>query len=230
MKKLLLLLCAILLAACVSDIKFDTPQPEDRPDEESIPKKLWGIYRSAQDSSLLRVSPDKLVRYINRRFVVPKTLLDSAYVINGDTSFVDTENKLIVRVAGDSVYGRFRYLDTLFDISQINVLRKFKGYYFLNKQVGSHDWNLFLMTYGRNELELVTRWSDKEIAALREITHGKSDSRDFKPSRREMAKFIMKMGSLDGERLLRIYSGDSQQEWERLTAIEPLIVKHQLPL
>lgn len=231
MKKLCPLVVCLLLAACVNDVRFERPQPEDRPNESTIAKNIGGIYRSTADSSLLYVSEQQLIRYVDRKFVVSRTLLDSAYAIKGDTAFTDTENKMIIRVEGDSVHGRFRYLDTLFDISQGNIVRKFKGYYFLNKEVRPDDWRLFLMKYKKNEIRLITSWTEKEVATLREITHDKSDETGFKPSGKEMARFIMRLGSVDGERLVRIYQGDIRKEWSRLTSItEPPILKSSPPL
>ena len=205
--KFILVFSAFIATACVTDVKFEGPQPENVSDEMLIPNAAWGVYRSVQDSSLLFISATEMVRFVNKTFKVPRALLDSAYQFKGDTVFYDEENRLDVELIGDSVYGRFHRADTIFSISPRNVLRKFKGYYFLNKQT-RNGWEVYLMTAKNNELSLVTSWREEDLAALRKITHSNDSTHRFKPSRSQIRKFILQHGLPAGEKFHRITDDD----------------------
>ncbi len=205
--KFILILGVFIAGACVSDVKFEGPQPENVPDEMLIPNSVWGVYRSVQDSSLLFISATEMVRFVNKTFKVSRTLLDSAYQFKGDTAFYDEENRLDVELVGDSVFGRFHRADTIFSISPWNVLRKYKGYYFLNKQA-SNGWEVYLMTAKNNELSLVTSWREEDLAALRKITHSNDSTHRFKPSRSQIRKFVLQHGLPAGEKFRRVTEDD----------------------
>lgn len=192
-----------MVIACVNDVKFESPQPEGVTDEVLLPQSSWGVYRSASDSSYLFISAEEIVRFTYKIFKAPRTALDSAYQIKGDTVFFDVENRLSFEVKGDSVFGAFHRADTLFTISPQNVLRKFKGYYFLNKQ-NADGWEFYLMTIRKNEIALITRWQDEDLTALRKITHTRDSVHHFKPTRRQIRKFIMNHALPAGEKFHRV--------------------------
>ncbi len=202
MKSYIVIIC-FMLVACVNDVKFESPQPEGMSDEVLMPESGWGIYRSISDSSYLFVSPEELVRFNYKSFTTPRTTLDSAYHINGDTTFYDNENHLRIEVKGDTVFGSFHRSDTIFTISPQNVLRKYKGYYFLNKQT-ANGWDVYMMTIRKNELSLVTSWRNEDLAALRKITHTSDSTHHFKPTRKQIRQFIMQHGLPAGEKFRRI--------------------------
>src|SRR5690349_12687327 len=92
------LLFVLTLAGCGDDVRFETPQPEGRGDEDAFPKKVRGAYLNTKDSSVLTITADQITRKFNTRFVLPKSNLDSSLKIKGDTSFFDTVEKLNVVV------------------------------------------------------------------------------------------------------------------------------------
>jgi len=220
--RVLIVLMLLSLVSCVEDIRFDRPQPEARPDELALPEKMYGIYRSCQDSSLLYVTPTRIIRYFNRKFTMPRESLDSAYAVRGDSIFYDAENHMWISIEGDLVRGTFRSLDTLFSISGQNVLRHDAGYYFLNREVYPDNWQIALLEYTRGEINLVTTWSEKDLEALRRITHAGDSVHHFKPSRRQMRKFIRERGLPDGEKFVRIVDGESDLEWRLYTGEFPI--------
>ncbi|MBI1767195.1 MAG: hypothetical protein HYR67_02335 [Bacteroidetes bacterium] len=195
----LILLSALILFSCGDNVKFEVPQPEGKGNEDAFPKKIRGMYRNLKDSSLLTITADQITRMYNIRFVVHKSDLDSAIKVKGDTSFYDAVEKLTVTVKGDSAYGRINYIDTLFYISSNNLLRVFKGYYYLNKMKSFNNWEVDLMQVKGKELTILSDWNESDLINMRRITHTSDSTRTFKPTRGQLKKFIREKSMKDGE-------------------------------
>lgn len=157
------------------------------------------MYRNLKDSSLLMITTDQITRKFDTRFTVHKAYLDSSMRIKRDTSFYDVQEKLTVTVKGDSVYGRIKYTDTLFYISSNNLLRIFKGYYYLNKMKSFNNWEVDLMQIKGKELTILSDWSEPDLINMRRITHTSDSTRTFKPTRSQLKKFIREKSMRDVE-------------------------------
>lgn len=200
----LIFFSTIFLVSCGDNVRFEVPQPEGKGDEEAFPKKICGTYLSSKDSSILTITTDQIIRKFNTRFAVHKSYMDSSHKIKRDTSFYDTLDKMNVVVKGDSVYGRLKYTDTLFSISQIGRLRIFKGYYFLNTEKSFNNWDVKLMTFKGKELTILHDWSEDDLIKMRQITHSRDSTRKFKPTRGQLKKFIKQKSLTDGDKYNRI--------------------------
>ncbi len=206
----------LTLVACVNEVQFESPQPEGLADEVLMPASSWGIYRSAADSSYLFISAEEVVRFTYKVFSAPRSSLDSAYQIKGDTLLFDEENRLTVEVHGDSVFGAFHRADTVFSMSPQNVLRKYKGYYFLNNKT-INGWEVYLMSIKKNDLSLITTWKKEDLEALREITHTSDNAHHFKPTRRQIRKFLMRHAFPAGEKFHRVTEPPMDNlDWKRI--------------
>jgi len=195
----LILLSVLVLYSCIDNVRFEVPQPEGKGNEDAFPKKIRGMYRNLSDSSLLTITADQITRKFDHRFSLHKSYLDSSMRIKGDTSFYDVQEKLTVTVKGDSAYGRIKYSDTLFYISSDNILRIFKGYYYLNKMKSFNNWEVDLMQIKGKELTILSDWNESDLMNMRRITHTSDSTRTFKPTRGQLKKFIREKSMRDGE-------------------------------
>ena len=86
--------------------------------------------------------------------------------------------------------------DTLFSISTDNILKKFKGYYFLNKLYNDNAWEVNKLSLEKGVLTVASISYKDDIQKLKEITETSSDttSTNFSLTRRQFKSFI----KLDG--------------------------------
>ena len=209
MRILTVILSVLLLSSCDNGVRFETPQPEGQSNEKAIPKKLIGEYFSLEDSSRLNVTFGQITKTLIRDLSLHKSELDSSdrLIFNKDSTFSQTDSKMKIDVIvkGDSVFEHFIYKDTIFDASQGDVLRKLKGYYFLNRQTTKSDWTVTKLTKTKKGLTLGSVTKKEDIDNLRELTETKSDTiKKFRPTRKQFKRFIKSNGFNDEETFLKI--------------------------
>jgi hypothetical protein len=110
-----------------------------------------------------------------------------------------------VVVKGDSVFQHMDYRDTIFSSDRGDLIRKFKGYYFLNHQTSMDNWHVTKITKGRNGLTLATVSTKEDIEKLRELTKEESDTvYNFRPTKKELRKFLKENGFNDTDTYIKI--------------------------
>lgn len=189
----------LVLASCGDLVRFEEPQPTGQSDEKRIPKKLIGQYLSLDDSAKLIIANGLIIKYSVSDFSDKVDSVDMKD-IKGDTTYSGTEEKLMfdVVVKGDSTFQRWSYYDTLFDASKGDILRKYKGHYFLNEKVSLNSWRVTTLTRIKNGIALGTISTKDDINNLRAVTESESDTAfSFRPTRKEMKKFLKSKGFSD---------------------------------
>ena len=204
-----LFLLFALLGSCDLDVRFEAPQPEGTRDESSIPKKLIGQYSGLGDSTSLDITRDLIIKKLISRLATTKMELDSSErtIYKSDTVFKISEFniKMEVSVRGDSVFTLTDYRDTLFDRTQGDILRKFKGSYFLNHQISKGNWRVTRVAIIRNGITLGTVSKKEEIEKLREISETQYDTvYNFRPTKKQLTKFLHANGFSTQETYLKI--------------------------
>ena len=209
MKILKILFAVIVLLSCENPVRFEVPQPEGKSDEKRIPRALIGEYQNVYDSSTLSVSAGLIIKSIVADLSEHKAKLDSAdrAIFKKDTTFsqIELSMKIDVVVKGDSVFQHIDLRDTIFSFRRGDVIKKYKGYYFLNHQTSSDNWYVTKLTKGRNGLMLSTVSTKEDIDMLRELTGNGSDTvYNFSPTKRELRKFLKKKGFSETDTYIRI--------------------------
>lgn len=187
-------------------VRFEAPQPEGQSNEKGIPKRLVGQYSSLNDSSKLTITDRLIIRNSIADISDKIDTLDTKGV-NVDTTYsgVDNQVKFDIKVKGDSTFQRWSYYDTIFDASRGDILRKFKGRYFLNEKVSTESWRVTTLARIDNGVTLGTVGTKEEIDNLRELTDTKSDSTfSFRPTKKELKKFLKENGFCDKDTFIKI--------------------------
>ncbi len=139
MKKLLLLFLIILCYGCGEkpdeSIDFLEPQPLTAEDSKSFNKKYQGTYVNPKDKSELIISSSRIIKIRNLPLVFSRNDLDSTFKGNKDDdkqieSSLAEDNIKLINIEGDSIYCLWAIKDTIFEISDRNLLKLFKGSYF----------------------------------------------------------------------------------------------------
>ncbi len=200
-------MAALFLFACQPPVVFNTPQPEDVAAIGGFPKRIQGEYISSADSSLLQITASSIVRTYDFYQKIHISQLDSNQQIIGDTLFdLKTNMGQLIQIEGDSIVTHEHEIDTLFAIDKQNMLKKFKGYYFLNTCFSENSWEVKKLGLSKGSLILGRINKTEDLDELRVLTESSQDSTPyaFSPKRKEFKKFIKNDGFRNNDEFLKI--------------------------
>lgn len=210
MKRLKIISTFIILTslfACESPVTFDEPQPTGIDNLSKFPKRLQGQYLNFADNSSLLVSDKLIQRIYDYDYKVHPNQLDSTLQLSGDTIIdLTTKEKTVIKREGDSLITHIHYVDTLFQMDYDNVVRKFKGYYFLNKRYDKTSWEVKKIQLTKGQLILSSISTKFDIENLKEITETQQDTvppYKFSATKKQFKQFIKNDGFSDCETFVR---------------------------
>ena len=208
MKKLFLLLAVIstilFCTSCESVVTFKEPQPIRTDALSKFPKRIQGNYLSKENTATLTISDNMILETVD---YYQKTKLDSNYKVVADTIVNIARNERHQgKLEGDSILEHIHFIDTLFLISTKQILKKFKGYYFLNSQYENEAWYVKKLSLSKGRLAISDIDSEESINLLREVTETTADttSYNFNPTRKQFKKFVRQEGFNNNESYIRI--------------------------
>jgi hypothetical protein len=206
--QIILFLIYLTVTSCEPTVSFDEPQPVNTNNLANFPKRLQGKYLSLQDSSELLIK-DKFI--IKNYYDSDKRLtseVDSNFIIKGDSVLNVIMNKMgkITR-DGDSVLIQYHFTDTLFEIDEDGVLRKFRGHYFLSTQYTHGNWTVEKVDFSKGHLSIGQIATKEEINSLNEITENPVDTiipDKYTLSKDQFREFIKRNGFSKSVNYIRI--------------------------
>ena len=199
-RKYIIYIILLFCIGCGPYIWFKVPQPEGFSNLKSFPEDIQGKYISLIDTSTIRVGSNEIIQEYRENLIMTKI---EFYEETGDTISTDTSfafaDKWDVRVMsiGDSVYIYSSKDEQIFKISDLNILREYKGYYFLNYK-DSTFWKVKILKLYNDTLEFDYILTDDDIVNILGITNVESvkdTSEDvtkyyLKPSKRQLKKIL----------------------------------------
>lgn len=200
-------LAAIILFACQPPVAFDKPQPADVAALGGFPKRIQGKYLSSEDSTFLQITANSMFRIYDFDQKIHLSQLDSSEQIIGDTLFnLKTNRGQIIQIEGDSILMHVNEVDTLFAIDELNVLKKYKGYYFVNIYMPPDTWQVKEIEISRGKLTLRGINKKEDLEQLKAITESTQDTTPyvFSPTRKQFKKFVRNKGFRDMEEFMKI--------------------------
>jgi hypothetical protein len=201
------LVIVISLIACEPQVTFTEPQPAGIDNLSKFPERLQGEYVSLNDSSTLQINQSMIRRMYDVEEKMHPSQLDSNTRLSGDTLlYVDTQQKEAIRREGDSLIVHIRYTDTIFQIDYDNVVRKYKGYYFLNKRYDKESWEVTKIEISKGELVLSGISTEMDLNNLQSITESSQDTiapYSVTAEKKQFKEFIKQDGFSDREVFVR---------------------------
>jgi len=202
----------IFVVACGPYIWFKVPQPEGEENLKAFPDELHGKYRSALDTVMIIIHPDKIIREYRENMVMSQAefMNETGDTISKDTSFMFSDNwHITIHTTGDSVKVYSTKDEELFHISEKQLLREYKGYYFLNYKDTNNYWKVKLLRLEQDSLEFDFILDEEDLQNIRNITsiETRKDSTEkstryfLDPSRRELRKILRRRAS--GEKYIK---------------------------
>jgi len=178
---------------------FMEAQPSGINNLTKFPNRLLGKYIEPKDSSILSISRSTIERTFNfsgkihLSEAVSIGILDNGFLVDKKT-----DERIPAEKIGDSIRLHFYRTDTIFNLSSKNVLRKFKGYYFLNSLRDSIFWTTKKLKLEKGKLIITIIDSVQDFQKLKPIKENKFDTvapkYKFKPTKREFRKFLKEGG------------------------------------
>ena len=196
------LISTILFYSCEPAATFDKPQPDNVSQLTIFPERLQGKYLSMDQASVLTISDKLITRLYDFDFKEHKDSLGSSYIISGDTLInVDDGTKEKISLKGDTVFQHINGTDTLFAISTDNILKKFKGYYFLSTRYSDNAWEVKKISLQNGRLTIGSFSNDYDVQKLKEIKETDIDTIPIPLTftRKQFKKFVKEGGFTDEE-------------------------------
>ena len=186
---------------------FNEPQPADTDNLAKFPDRLQGQYLSLANNSTLLIGDKLIQRIYDFDQKIHSSQLDSNLRLTGDTIInLKNNSREIVKREGDSLITHIHYVDTLFQMDYDNVVRKFKGYYFLNKRYGKQSWEVKKIELSKGELIVSSISTKQDIENLKTITESTQDTvapYKFSTTKKQFKEFIKNDGFSDSEKFIR---------------------------
>lgn len=213
-RKTVVFILLVFLLGCGPYIWFKVPQPQGRENLTAFPAELQGKYSSVVDTVIIHIEKDKIIREYRENLLMTKVEFreETGDSIAEDTAFTFSGNwQISVKSFGDSVHIFSKKDDELFYISQRQLLREYKGYYFLNYQDTNNFWKVKILKLEADTLEFDYILHADDMQRIRNITkvEVKKDSSEesskyyLNPTRRELKKILRKR--MVGEKYIRLH-------------------------
>lgn len=157
MKKIIVLSIICLALISCNDlsemVSFKEPQPANKKSLSAFPGKLKGKYISQDQASVLSIYDNYIIEITDYEFGTKRSDLDSSYSISGDT-LIDNYSgyKEKITSKGDSIFAHVHDEDTISNLTTGDILKKFKGHYFLNKGNNKDGWHVTQLTLIKGNL------------------------------------------------------------------------------
>ena len=183
-------------------VTFEVAQPENIREQKEFPNKLIGNYYAAEGSSDLIIEKYFIIKRTTINDTLSISELSENELIINDTFYDKNSNqKSKIRVVNDTLFTDLVILDTVFNIIKGDILKKHKGYYFLNTR-WKKTWTVEKLSLGKGILQINSIKTEDEIRLMEIITDTKIDSAatfKVKPTKKQFQEFVKRNGFSEGE-------------------------------
>lgn len=202
-----LVTASIVLTCCEPPVTFTEPTPVNGKTLDKFPKRYQGIYVNKDDGSRLYVGEYLMVREYDYDIKLHRDSLKEGDSLSGDTVYHLNSGELdIVELDGNYLRKHISYMDTIYSVNPSTVLKKYKGYLFLNSPGYYKGYEVKQLKLSKGILEVNAISTPEEIEMLNEFEENDSDTiaSPYSPSKKEFRKFVRTEGFKEGEQFVRI--------------------------
>ncbi|MGD9978816.1 MAG: hypothetical protein AB7S54_12890 [Bacteroidales bacterium] len=216
------ILIATTAVACGPQVKFVQPQPAGVKNIFRIPYAYYGSYLNTSDSSFVEIDSMGITgQWVSQKMFARDSLFelekDLGMPIKRDTQIYispksdscpdNSSFSIDVRFRTDSVKVFVTAQNRIFEISDTQLVRKYRGYCFLNTRSSEGLWLVRVLKLEGNSLTFDNLLNDDQLKKLKHITYveGPMDSVKntpseyyLNPTRRELRKILRNRDSKSG--------------------------------
>jgi hypothetical protein len=204
MKYLKFILLIIIIVSCkqAPEVRFLGPQPIGKKNLQAVPKDYCGKYLSKIDSSMLTIDSRMIIQ---EKFESSKTSIlemqqELDTTIKNDTQIkFGTNWTMNIKIKDDSALISSFLIDTIFQISESQLLRSFKGYLFLNYKDIDSTWRVKTLKLENGQLDFGSLVNINQIDTLKTVTRiitsldstsNQVSHYDLNPKRKELKEIL----------------------------------------
>ncbi|MDO1513925.1 hypothetical protein Q2T41_14785 [Maribacter confluentis] len=164
----------MILGSCQPSVVFGDPQPATVDPLIKIPDIYRGIYWCNVDSATLYVDDKAFVR--RKEFLIKTTLQEIEIdpdldLVNEQLHVNDWEGYFPVTKKGDTITSQIILRDTIFAISDKQLVKTFRGHLVLNFKLNNDTWEVLVVSQRRDELLTISKAEiPEDLAKLDAIT------------------------------------------------------------
>lgn len=180
---------ALILFACKKPLaNFTEPQPTNTKNLSAFPKKIKGTYHNYESGSDLIIEDQLiLLKFHSEDTLNQKEILQ-----------LEKEKKIASSKLNDSLFiATYTSTDTVFDLKKGNLVRKWKGHYFLNFQNEETNWEVKKLTYKNSIVSISDIVEEESLLKLDEITETPNDTirpKTYNLTRKQFKNFVKQNG------------------------------------
>ncbi len=208
---LIILIICLTLTTCGPDVKFVEPQPQGISNLNSIPKAYHGYYKNQSDSTYLIIDSFSIKKewrsteWINRDSMEKELKIP----IKSDTTLqikdklmldkITDRLTLAISLGKDSAKIRIKGFETLFALSDSQLVRTYKRFCFLNFRTKDGYWLVKTLRLKGDLLDYSELIDSKDIddfndvtriTAIKDTTSGKIVEYRLNPTHRELRRIL----------------------------------------
>jgi len=191
------IIATLILDSCEPAATFDKPQPDNIKSLAAFPQRLHGKYLADDQASIVIIADNLITRHYDFDFKQHKDSIGHSFKIIDDTLINEIDGtKEIILLKGDTVIQHANWTDTIFNISADNILKKFKGYYFLNSRYRDNVWEVKKLSLSKGVLTVGDISDKDDIQKLKDITETTADTitTNFSLTSRQFKQFVKQQG------------------------------------
>lgn len=164
----------MILGSCQPSVVFGDPQPVTVDPLTNIPDIYRGIYWCNVDSASLFIDDKAFVR--RKEFLIKTTLQEietdpDLDLVNDQLYVNDWEGFFPVTEKGDTITSQIILRDTIFAISDKQLVKTFRGHLVLNFKLNNDSWEVLVVSQNRNGLLTISKATiPEDLAKLDSIT------------------------------------------------------------
>ncbi len=164
----------LLIASCEPAVVFKTPQPKGISEITSFSPQFRGTFFCESDSSLVVIDKNIIYKTHWYDFSVTEDRIESDpnLMKSGELLLVkDLGDCTINKIQNDTVFASIRLSDTLFLLSDENILKSYKGHQVMNLKLKDGDYEVIILSLDEDtNLELKMANLPGEVSDLEKIT------------------------------------------------------------
>lgn len=195
--KVLIFVLAIstIIISCEKHLAvFTESQPVKVNTIKEIPNNLLGYYINIENNQLIKIEKNNIIKR--------QTILDS--INKKDYSTLNQFDKEGYKSISDTLFiKQFEIVDTIFDFKKNDILKKYKGSYYLNRYYEDSFWAVSRLQFKKNYIILSEIENESDINLLDELTNqNNKDSiypKSFKLDKKQFKEFVKRNGFSENE-------------------------------
>lgn len=208
---------SLMLSSCVQDLSFEDPQPYGEKNETEFKRKFRGTYLCLGDSSLLKIDSHRIVQEWYLVYKLPRKQLDTlkGTVLKENRLHLEGyEEPFFIEFIGDTAILTCDVKKTLFQLSENQQLKYYKGHYFLNFREPDNLWKIKTLSFDKEGILTIKRIYGgdeaiekiKNMTAVEEIKNDEGELLNYKlrPTKKELKELMKSNLFKEGERFKKI--------------------------